>query len=428
MGILRASWNIFHRYSSVALWLLIGVFTLQRSDLKVGDPVGNVRFFTRPIEFDYVAWTWDALWLKASHVGLGAVDYLPQGQQSQFVLDYLGFVGQLQRTEWEIGTIYADPHIMDKEMASEELRATAAELGEQVEAIAPLAEAIFQNQLSSVVAELDLALGGQPVPPVLYHVTPLPRALIVSPREVIQQDANISLIPEITIEERETLEAQVDQAMDVSSLVVDVGGVGLYPTMVLETADINWLAEVVSHEWVHNFLTLRPLGASYGASPELRIINETVANLAEKEFGASLVERFYPQFVPPLPEPGDTGSERSLPPEPPAFDYRAEMHITRVGADELLAEGKIEEAEAYMEARRQVFWDNGYFIRKINQAYFAFHGAYADQPGGAAGASEDPIGEAVRKLRAQSDSLADFLNTISWMWTYEQLLTATSGN
>jgi hypothetical protein len=179
---------------------------------------------------------------------------------------------------------------------------------------------------------------------------------------------------------------------------------------------------------VHNFLTLRPLGASYNASPELRIINETVANLAEKELGSAMVERFYPQFAPPPKDPVDPSSEDRSPPEPPPFDYRAEMHITRIGADELLSEGKIEEAEAFMEARRQVFWENGYHIRKINQAYFAFYGAYADEPGGAAGATEDPIGEAVRKLRARSDSLADFLNTISWMWTYDQLLAATSAD
>ncbi len=74
------------------------------------------------------------------------------------------------------------------------------------------------------------------------------------------------------------------------------------------------------------------------------------------------------------------------------------MRITRVTVDELLAEGKIEEAEAYMEARRVFFWENGYLIRKINQAYFAFYGAYADQPGGEAG--EDPVGAAVRELRA----------------------------
>jgi len=77
-----------------------------------------------------------------------------------------------------------------------------------------------------------------------------------------------------------------------------------------------------------------------------------------------------------------------------------------------------------MEARRVFFWENGYLIRKLNQAYFAFHGAYADQPGGAAG--EDPVGAAVRALRSQSLSLADFLNRISWMSSFEQLKKAVS--
>ena len=95
------------------------------------------------------------------------------------------------------------------------------------------------------------------------------------------------------------------------------------------------------------------------------------------------------------------------------------MNTTRVHADELLAQGKIEEAETYMEQRRLIFWENGYLIRKLNQAYFAFHGAYADVPGGAAG--EDPVGPAVRALRAQSASLADFVNTIGRMTSFEQL-------
>ena len=72
-----------------------------------------------------------------------------------------------------------------------------------------------------------------------------------------------------------------------------------------------------------------------------------------------------------------------------------------------------------MEARRRVFVENGYILRKLNQAYFAFYGAYADVPGGAAG--EDPVGPAVRALRAQSDSLADFVNRIAWMTSFEQL-------
>jgi hypothetical protein len=85
----------------------------------------------------------------------------------------------------------------------------------------------------------------------------------------------------------------------------------------------------------------------------------------------------------------------------------------------LLAAGKIDEAESYMEQRRQLFVQNGYTIRKLNQAYFAFYGAYADVPGGAAG--EDPVGPAVRALRAHSKSLADFINRIAWMTSFDEL-------
>jgi hypothetical protein len=111
------------------------------------------------------------------------------------------------------------------------------------------------------------------------------------------------------------------------------------------------------------------------------------------------------------PEPGDFLR--------PPFDFRAEMHETRLATDALLAEGKIDEAETYMEARRIFFLQNGYLLRKLNQAYFSFYGAYADSPGGAAG--EDPVGPAVRALRAQSASLAEFVNRISWMTTFERL-------
>jgi hypothetical protein len=189
--------------------------------------------------------------------------------------------------------------------------------------------------------------------------------------------------------------------------------------MVMQSTSLNWLAEVISHEWTHNFLTLRPLGVSYLTSPELRTMNETAASIAGKEIGRAVIERYYPELLPPPPEEPPPAPKPTEAPEPPAFDFRAEMRITRERTDELLEQSKIEEAEAYMEARRQVFWEHGYRIRKLNQAYFAFYGAYADLPGGAAG--DDPVGEAVRDLRAQSPSLADFLKRISWMTSFEQL-------
>jgi hypothetical protein len=158
-------------------------------------------------------------------------------------------------------------------------------------------------------------------------------------------------------------------------------------------------------------------------------MNETTASIAGDEIGALVVQRFYPERLTASPLiPGLVSVPTNHPnpadlPRPP-FDFRAQMHETRTTTDALLAEGKIEEAEAYMEERRLVFLQNGYLLRKINQAYFAFHGAYADSPGGAAG--EDPVGPAVRTLREQSESLADFVNTISWMWKFEQLQKAVN--
>jgi hypothetical protein len=136
------------------------------------------------------------------------------------------------------------------------------------------------------------------------------------------------------------------------------------------------------------------------------------------------MERYYPELLPPPPPPPNEDDAAEPPPQ--AFDFREEMRETRVTVDQLLAEGKIEQAEEYMEARRKIFWDNGYRLRKLNQAYFAFYGSYADQPGGAAG--EDPVGAAVRALYNESPSLADFLKRISWMTTFEDLQRAVSTN
>jgi hypothetical protein len=267
---------------------------------------------------------------------------------------------------------------------------------------------------------LGLGVGGQPIPPILYHSTPLPTALIISPREEIRQDHNLSLAPDLAADERSVIEDHIDQDLDVSSLIVNIGGIGLYPTMIMQTSNLNFLTEVVAHEWIHNYFTLRPLGLYYLVSPELRTMNETAATIAGIEIGRLVMERYYPDRLPPPPPPEPLLPPEPDPDEPPAFDFRAEMHLTRDTVDDLLAQGRIEQAEVYMRERRVFFWEHGYrHIRKLNQAYFAFYGAYADQPGGPAG--EDPVGEAVRLLRVQSPTLSGFVFRISWMTSFEQL-------
>jgi hypothetical protein len=398
--------------------LLLMAVLLGSSSMPPGDTYDRARAFTRSIEFDYVSWTLEALGIKTGQIALGTIDYLSPDKQHQVVTDYLDLVAQIQRSEAQFNDIYANPKISDPQSASTSLRDQLQALYKRRGLLQPVAEAVVQEQVSEVAASLGLTLGGQPVPPVLFHSTPLPLALIISPRDKIRQVADISLLPDLSVDQQAALEERVDKALNVSSLVVPVGGVGLYPTMVQQTTNLNWLFEVVAHEWTHNFLTLRPLGISYMNSSQLRTMNETTASIAGKEIGQAVIERYYPELVPPEPAPGDANASVQQP-AAPVFDFNAEMRTTRVNVDKMLADGKIDQAEQYMDARRVFFWDNGYHIRKLNQAYFAFYGAYADQPGGAAG--EDPVGAAVRALRSESSDLATFLNRISWMWSFKQL-------
>ncbi len=386
----------------------------------------RVRAFTRDIEFDYPNWMWNAAWLKLEQASIGAPYVFDRATDKRIVVEYLRTTQSLTQAEAQIEKIFADPSIKDKEASSAYVRAQRDKLIVRQNELAPFAEATLQSQISDAFAELGLTTGGEPVPPVLYHITPTPLALIVSPRNVIQQSANISVLPMLTLDEQIKLEDRVSKSLNVSTLVVPVGGVGVYPTMVTETTDLPWLLDTISHEWTHNYLTLRPLGISYGENAELRTMNETTASITGGEVGKYVLQKYYPELMNPA-SAANSGlialNGANLPSNGPndtaPFDFRAEMHTTRVTADKLLADGKIEEAEAYMEQRRQLFWKNGYLIRKLNQAYFAFYGAYADVPGGAAG--EDPVGPAVRALRDQSTSLADFVNTIAWMTSFQQL-------
>lgn len=391
------------------------------------DSSDRARAYTREIEFDYPNWVWDAAWTKIEQAVINTPNTIDRGTSIQIVLEYFRTTLNLLQTEWRIEQIYADPNIIDKDATSSFLRTQRDMFVERQKEIAPFAEAVIQNQVSEILAASNLTFIGQPIPPVSYQISRTPLALIVSPRDKITQIANISVLPTLNLNQQIELEDAVTESLDVSTLVVQVGGIGVYPTMVMENTDLPWTISTTAHEWTHNFLTLRPLGVNYSKTPELRTMNETAANIVGDEVGLQVLRTYYPEFLASRPNFNLISLGLRFPPsnkldDPPNFDYRAEMHLTRITTDQFLEEGKIEEAEAYMEQRRQLFWQNGYLIRKLNQAYFAFHGAYADQPGGAAG--EDPVGPAVRALREQSASLADFINTISWMTSFDQLLEA----
>jgi hypothetical protein len=369
--------------------------------------------------FDFVSWEAGAMLNKLTHILVSPQRYMDEPSRHEFFLDYLALVADIQQTEWEIYRTYTDPEVEDPDAAAAALRIQLDELRESEEIHQLLAEAILEEQVSCVLVSEGFGILGQELPPVSVHFTPLPALLIVSPRDHIERIFSLGLRHGLDAAQREFIEGQVDTSQDVSSLVTNIGGLSAYPAMLLESSSLDWVTNVTAHEWTHHYLTPLPLGWNYAAAPETRTINETVASIVGEEAGRLTVARYYPELLPPEPEPvPDEQEEEAPPPEPPDFDYNTEMRETRIRVDELLAEGKIEEAEAYMEERRQEFVAQGYYIRKLNQAYFAFHGAYADKPGAA---GKDPIGPAVRALRASSPDLHTFVARVARVTTLVEL-------
>jgi len=416
---MRTGWRIlrFMCLITAALFLLGGSAVPPRGLSSL------VRAHTRPIEFDFGTWTLDAIAAKFSGWGFSMERFLSPKAKRQVVLDYLDQVQKVQEVNVELLLLYTDPSVDNPEEASRWLRRSLTNEERRLSDLAPIAEAILQAQLMDVIRDSGLHILGQVFPPSLYQISDIPYSLILSPRTEIRQVLDISLSPGINADEMDELEKVVLNELDYSALVVPIGGIGTYPTMVMQTTDLVWLTEVIAHEWVHNFLTLRPLGINYYTNAELRTINETTASLVGKELGLLILKKFYPEFVPvemetPAYDASSNTSEAVL--ETGVFNFQAEMRTTRVEVDRLLMEGKVDEAEVYMAARQAFFWENGYAIRKLNQAYFAFYGAYNDVPGGGA-AGEDPVGPAVVAFRSQFNSLADFLNAISWVNSFDEL-------
>ncbi len=397
------------------LAVALGLLLFARDWPPFGTEEEKLNAIVAQEQFDFLVWEANAFAVKAKAALTGGHLYLDEADRKQLVLDYLALLRRAQELDGQINALYVDPNVADPSAASADLLAELTAVRQQITAVQPLAEAIVQDQVAAVLADEGFDMLRQAWPPVLMHMTPLPTVMIVSPRDRIERIYQRTLEPGLTTPGKEEMETAVTNNLDLSALIVPIGGLGTYPAMVQETSDLNWLAEVTAHEWGHHWMSFYPVGIYYN-DPEVRVINETIASLIDREIGAKVIERFYPELVPPVsppppPEPTDEAAATPTPPtEPAPFDFNAEMAATRIRVDELLAAGQVEEAEQYMEERRQVFVANGYPIRKLNQAYFAFYGAYADRPGAT---GSDPTGPMLQEIRAHSPTLRAFMDTIA---------------
>ena len=370
--------------------------------------------------YNFATWEVDALRAKLASGLVNAPAYLPEEGDQQIVLDYVEVVAAVRRIDFELSIIFAEA--AEPESASRELQDELKLKRAELERLQPVAEAVLQTQVAQALNDEGFGLFGRTWPPVQGRMTPLPLMLIISPRDNIQQEFAFALIHGMPAPEQDALEKQIFEQYDRAALVVPIGGLGIFPAMIVESGNLNFLANTFAHEWVHHYLSLNPLGIRYAQSPQLRTMNETTASIVGEEIGRTVIGRHYPVLLPPPPAPvqkeeGDDSAEIPVP-DPNVFDFGLEMNETRERVDELLSNNQIEEAEAYMEDRRQFFVENGRSIRKLNQAYFAFYGGYATSPGAQ---GQDPVGPAVVALREASPTLLDFVNDIKMLTSFEEL-------
>jgi len=287
----------------------------------------------------------------------------------------------------------------------EALTAELAALLEERDGIENQVEATIEARVTEIIEEQGLdssfLLFDTAWPPVDAEFTNAPRMLATSPRDRIELRSSTLLREDLDLGEVEAIESEVAAEDDVAALAFPIGGLGAYPTLIEYPDSYERAVEVIAHEWMHNHLFFRPLGFNYYRDNDVRAINETVADLVGREIARLVIER-WPVAA---PAPG-----APMPPAASGVDLRAELRALRGEVDTLLAAGQIEQAEALMETRRQELAAQGHYIRKINQAYFAYLNLYAGEAGSPA--AVNPIGPKVDELRRRAGTLDRFVQVV----------------
>ena len=393
------------RLALIALWILST--TLLPSGAAF--PAGSAEGLASPYFFNLPRWEvinlWDVLHSKLSRSERSN----PFVEQSDLdlVKEYFRSGAEIRTLQTRIRQLSASspgdtPQIRQLEAEVETIKRETKDKETRV-------KAIITRQIGLVLSNEGIL----PLPPIVFAFDKPPQILVISPRERIALQKTILLEPTLTLEQVTTLERKIEvpthrdssgQALGVSALVEELGGLALYPSLVPEASTLEQALPTIAHEWVHQYLFFRPLGQKYGASYEMTTINETAANIVGDEVGERVLRDYGIRL------------EKGPRKKPSGFDFNQEMRQTRLKVDELLAKGHVKEAEEYMEERRQLLSKEGYYLRRLNQAYFAFHGSYGDTP-----ASVSPVGGWLKAIRTRSPSLGDFLRRVAQISSYEEL-------
>jgi hypothetical protein len=330
------------------------------------------------------------------------------------VVDFFKLVEELSGLEFQIS--YYKDQIDEEEMTILENR--LADLKQQRDLLKNGIEDILSLQIRETLKQLDLYLYNDitgidiPFPPINFSLESPPNLLIVSPRDSIYRMKEVILLQDLTQDEIDYIETEIDK-LGYSSIVLRVGGMATFPSFVTNNAGLEFTISTAVEEWFHQYFFFQPSGFLYASNllglygdNDISTINETIAGIVSDEIASMIYQNYYAAYY--ETDVSVYEEDTSADPEDSAFDFYKEMRNIRIAVDNYLAAGEVEQAEAFMEEKRLYILSQGYYIRRLNQAYFAFYGTYASSP-----STVNPIGEMLRDLRENSVSITDFIKITS---------------
>lgn len=383
--------------STLMLIIIVSCCSCQQAD----DFNQTLNKIVDPYRFSIIEWELRTLTGELEQVLFSQTSYTIY--DSRVVVEYFELLDDISGLEYQIS--YLKDKI-DKEDLSI-LHNQLEELQQERDLRKKGVEKILELQIRETLKQLDLYLYNDIIginiafPPINFSLESPPHLLIVSPRDSIARMKEIILLQDLTLDEIDYIETEIGK-LGYSSIVLKIGGMATFPSFVTNNAGLEFTISTAVEEWFHQYLFFKPVGFLYAFNllgiyedNDISTINETIAGIVSDEIASIVYQNYYADY---FEEYIYVYSESS------GFDFYEEMRNIRIAVDNYLQAGGIEKAEAFMEERRLYILSQGYYVRRLNQAYFAFYGTYASSP-----SSVNPIGEMLWDLRRTSTNVTDFI-------------------